>query len=234
MSEDTTKESGAAADGAEFVAYRNRNGGTIHLYDAVNPDLEARGNFERVELATVPAATIEEARRERANQASIANSTHARKGRIAQGLDGEPEAHEFGTSGVTAETPTTKRVGAGSPDGVLSRPGANDVQIGPDPELHPKTKAELAAQVALDAEQPQNVGVLVKQHLDGDPASDEVPAEAKETAERLAPGTEVSDVEVVEPEKEKPAAKSRRGGKATPAADASTPTETPVAETPAK
>lgn len=218
MSEDTTKD-GAADAGAEFVAYRNRNDQTIHLYDGPNPDLDARGNFERVELSAVPAATIEEARRERANRASIAHATNARRSRMSAGRDTDPEPHELALGGVLTETPTTKRVGAGSPDGVLSRPGVDAVQIGPDPDKHPKTKAELAAQVALDAEQPQNVGVLVKQHLDpDDPTSDEVPAAAHATAERLAPGTDVPAVEVVEPEKPVAAKKTAAAKKAAAAA----------------
>lgn len=225
MSEDT--KSGAADAGAEFVAYRNRNDGTIHLYDEANPDLDARGNFERVELSAVPAATIEEARRERANIASIANATTARQNRMRAGKDGDPEAHELGLGAVLADTPTTKRIGAGHPAGVLSRPGVDDVQIGPNPDQHPKTLAELRAQAALDAEVPQNVGVLVKQHLDPDDhTSDEVPAAATETAERLAPGTEVPEVKVVEPEPaEKPAPAKRAAKKAAPAAAAEPPAE---------
>jgi hypothetical protein len=207
MAEDTKQDSGAAGAGAEFVAYRNRNTGTIHLYDEKNPDLDARSNFEQVELSAVPAATLEEARRDRANTASIANATTARQNRLKAGKDGDPEPSEFGGSGITAATPVTRRTGAGSPDGVLSRPGVDDVQIGPDPELHPKTDAELAAQVALDAEVPQNVGVLVKQHVEGADVTDEVPSEARKVAERLAPGTEVGAVEVVEPEKPKPVRK---------------------------
>jgi hypothetical protein len=213
MAEDTKQETGAAAE-AEFVAYRNRNTQTIHLYDEANPDLDARSNFERVELSAVPAATLEEARRERANQAAIANATTARQNRIRAGKDGEPEAHEFGTAGVTAATPVTRRTGAGSPDGVLSRPGIDDVQIGPDPHLHPKTDAELAAQVALEAEVPGNAGVLVKQHVEGDPVADEVVPEAHKVAERLAPGTEVGSVEIVEPEKPK-TSRRKAGVKAT-------------------
>lgn len=168
-----------------MVAYRNRNTQTIHLFDAENPDLEARANFERVDLDQVPGATLDEARRERANREAIARAEETR----AAGRGVEITVDTDGiAAGGTAE-PAAGPLRGGHPDGVLSRPGADDVQIGPNPEQHPKTRAELLAQAALDAEVPQNVGVLVKQHLDGDPASAQVGDNARQTAERVAPTT---------------------------------------------
>jgi hypothetical protein len=240
MAEDKT-----TSDGAEFVAYRNVNTKTIHLYDEPNADLEARSNFERVELTAVPASLIEQARTERANRRSIAQAGVARAKRTGAVVDETTPAEPVEVSGAMAPTPPTRRTGAGDPNGVLSRPGVDDVQIGPNPELHPRTDAELSAQAQLDAEVPQNVGVLAKQHAlaAGDTSVvhatedvaaaaataatavvEQVPAQASAVAARLAPGTSVPEVQV---KGDEPGLATKRAGrKATPAKKATGGTST--------
>lgn len=209
----------AEQDGGGFVAYRNTSTNEIHVLEGRAPDLEARPNFERVNLDQVPADALDEARRERQARQSIAASADIKKVRTE--VTGEEAARAAGASAtgdaggsvvVSTDAPPARRIGAGSPDGVLSRPGVDDVQIGPNPELHPKGQAALRAQARLDADYPQNVGVLARQHATGDPASEAVPDEAREKGAEIA-GT----VPNTGPQADSPTSGDAAGGTVTPA-----------------
>jgi hypothetical protein len=196
----------AELDG-DFVAYKNKNTGHTHIFEGASPDLDARPNFERVSLDEVDPEALDEARRERAARQSIEASADIHRMRVE--VQGEEAARAAGANATSLDggaviastvAPVAKRIGAGAPDGVLSRPGVDDVQIGPDPHLHPKGEAALRAQARLDSEIPSNAGVLARQHAAGDPVSAEVPAEAREKGAELAEAVPNTGPQVHEPQ----------------------------------
>lgn len=205
--------------GDGFVAYRNKNTNEVHVLEGTSPDLEARPNFERVDLDQVPADALDLARRERQARESIRVSADIRKLRTeasaeeaARAAGANAAAVTSGAVVVSTDSPAARRTGAGAPDGVLSRPGVDDVQIGPDPHLHPKGQAALRAQARLDADYPQNVGVLARQHAEGDAASEAVPEEAREAGAEIA-----GEVPNAGPQADSPTAGDAAGGTVTPA-----------------
>ncbi|MEU8023760.1 hypothetical protein AB0B88_16245 [Micromonospora haikouensis] len=196
----------AEQDGG-FVAYRNRNTNHVHVYEGVAADLEARPNFERISLDEVDPEVLDEARRERAARESIAASadikrvrTEVQGGEAARAAGAAATSTEAGATIASTVAPPAKRTGAGAPDGVLSRPGVDDVQIGPNPEQHPKGEAALRAQARLDSEIPANAGVLARQHAAGEPVSKEVPPEAREKGAELAEAAPNTGPQVHEPQ----------------------------------
>lgn len=150
-----------------MIAYRDKdNPGTVAVFEEANPDLDARPNFERVELETVPESAINAAKRARASREAIEASASIRAMRTE--VEGEAAAAAMKAAAVSTETAGTLLANAAHylpepvtpSDGVLSRPGVDDVQIGDNPDEHPRTREELLAQAEYDAAHPRNAGVL--------------------------------------------------------------------------
>ena len=151
------------------IAYKNTSNGEVYVFDEARPDLDARGNFERVaDPGEIPQSALDALARARAERESIAAAAKT----VAQRV--EAQSTEVTTAAAAVATsvpePTAAMTGAHlAPDvenpvqGVLARghtPGA--LQIGPDPEAHPRTLADLEAQAARDSEELATKGVLAR------------------------------------------------------------------------
>lgn len=174
---------------SDVHAYRNKNTGDVYAFDGPSADLEARSNFERVKVSEVPAATLQALDVARAKRASIEHSAHLNAQRVevsgreaarAAGAAAEPT----GSTGTPVSAAGTGVASTSKPtnDGILSRPGMRAVQIGPNPEQHPSTRAELEAQAAKDAEQPAAPGVLSRD-------DETLVADTKQAAAEIADAT---------------------------------------------
>lgn len=143
---------------AGMVAYKNRNTGDVFVFDGPNAELEARANFEQCDAGDVPQHVLDAHKRARAERSMIeaaaadrADVTEARAAAAVAAANQE----STDPAGVIAVTGSHEGwQGPNDGTGVLSREGVNDVQIGPDPDEHPKTYAELLAKAEEDSQNP--------------------------------------------------------------------------------
>jgi hypothetical protein len=189
--------------------YKNKNTGDVFVYSETNPDLDARPNFERVDVDedSIPETARMAAERAAAEVRSIEGSALINAQRVeVSGVEaaramgaGAKSAEGVDGPGALAVTPmgSHHRPESVNPGvGVLSRPGVDDVQIGPNPEEHPRTKEELLAQARLDSENPLNAGVLSRNGNRAAPVGGAVADDpqaktpAKKTAKKASPAAD--------------------------------------------
>lgn len=158
---------------SEFYVYTDRDQPeSRYVFTEPSPDLEARPNFTRVDnLDGVPQATIDALRRAKAERASVEAASATRTRRVELDADEVVAAHQAGNvsldgpGAVLATAAHYQGQPSTPPTGVLSRPGVDAVQIGPNPEQHPRTREELQAKADADALEAGNTGVLSRQSL---------------------------------------------------------------------
>lgn len=120
-------------EAAELVAYQNTNTGTIHVFDGRNADLDARPNFAEIALDKVPQELLDGAARARVDREQIAKAG-LRRGAPPSTAPAEP---------VAMTLAHRQAVGTHSGEGVLSRAGIRNVQVGADVRVHPQGQYEL-------------------------------------------------------------------------------------------
>jgi hypothetical protein len=181
-----------------MYAYKNRNTGQVVLYGDKHPELEALDNWETVDPKDVDDKTMDAARLAYAaadtEQRLIAQAQAARQAaRTAPDGDGVLD-------GSPPPTPTaghTHIAGVGDQDRILDKSKGKGaaVQIGPNPENHPQTPAEVAALGAYQTENPPTDGVLARAKRDHKPTgrgksgTDAGAAATQSVAEPAAPVT---------------------------------------------
>lgn len=141
---------------SEIIAYRNRNDGATYAFDEIQPDLEARDNFERVtDITKVPQAALNALARARAERASIeaaaltvAQRVEAASTETARAAGAMATSHPSPTAVMTGSH--LAPVGTNPAEGVLARG-----------RLEPAmTREELEEKAARDSEQLAYHGVL--------------------------------------------------------------------------
>jgi hypothetical protein len=156
-----------------MYAYTDRDQpGSLYVFAEANDDLENRPNFSRVDDVDIPQATKDALARAEAEEKAKETAATSRAHRVEAASDeatAAAHARARAQAPATAALATAAHYGGGRdvnpPEGVLSRPGVDATQIGANPELHPKTRAELEEKARLDAEQANNTGVLTRAEL---------------------------------------------------------------------
>lgn len=156
--------------------YRNKNTGDEYMLADRDPSLDARPNFEYVGTADGD------------NAAATANAERDSIAAAAQYRSGKATA----PTPAGAAVPTTSHTSTAAREIVTDADrdeagvtGASATQIGPHPELHPRTQEELEAQAAHDVANPPTTGVLARAKADqksGRTATARKPAKAAAAA----------------------------------------------------
>jgi hypothetical protein len=137
-----------------IVAYRNLNTDEIHLTCGADPDLEARPNMERTGLDKVPPSVLDAAKRAATERSSTGQ---AARDRVSGGLTALEEEGPLVSTGAHYNPGGTHPA-----EGILSRPGMRDIQIGPADHAHPRGREALLAHEAEDRANPDRAGVIAR------------------------------------------------------------------------
>lgn len=198
MSEETSETTTNSGDAR--YAYRDRDTQYVYVYDEPHPDLEARPNFERIDPGTVPPSAQAAFERAQAELRSIESSAAIHAQRVEVSADEAARAAGAGATSAPASGPYTptaanrQAAGVNPPHGVLSRPGAHAVQIGDNPDEHPRTREELLAQAEWERTHPDAVGITQRSELgqridDGETATEAAKAVGVPVTEPGTPAT---------------------------------------------
>jgi hypothetical protein len=159
---------------SELVAYKNTNTDEVHVFDGVNPDLEARNNFVQVDIATVPNSAIRAAQRARAERDSIEASAGIHATRVEVSGQESARAARAGATGGTSTSREPVLASARPADGTHTGEGvlAREGRTGP-------SRAELEDRAEHERLNPDPRGVLSRPSLASTNAG---PAEAAAAA----------------------------------------------------